>query len=161
MSSYKQSYEKSGMRNAECDVCHSKAILYQGGTLTCRNCGHVIYKPKRRNKYNASPQIARDGRRRDSKLEAGVADELLMMKAAGEILDYDSQYKVGLIIYDRDGNIAFTRNWKVDFRVHLLDGTYKLLEAKGLEGADYKWKRDILMNVWLKEHPDYTYEVRK
>ena len=80
MNSYKQSYEKSGMRNAECDVCHSKAILYQGGTLTCRNCGHVIYKPKRRNKYNASPQIARDGRRRDSKLEAGVADELLMMK---------------------------------------------------------------------------------
>lgn len=121
----------------------------------------MIYKAARRNKYNASKQVARDGMRRDSKLEATVADELLMMKAAGEILDYDSQYKVGLIIYDRQGNIAFTKNWKVDFRVHLLDGTYKLLEAKGLEGDDYKWKRDILLNVWLKEHPDHVYEVRK
>lgn len=149
------------MRNAQCGVCHSTSILYQRGTLTCRDCGNVIFKPKRRNKYNASPQVALDGRRRDSKLEAGVANELYMMKAAGEILDYDSQYKVELYIYDKDGNIAMRKNWKVDFRVHLLDGTYKLLEAKGLEGDDYKWKRDILLNVWLKEHPDHVYEVRK
>ena len=84
-----------------------------------------------------------------------------MLKFGGAIKDYDSQYKVLLNIYDKAGNVVMTKTWKVDFRIHNNDGTYKLLEAKGLEGDDYKWKRDILMNVWLKEHPDYTYEVRK
>ena len=90
-----------------------------------------------------------------------MADELYMLKQSGAIKDYDSQYKVKLNIYDKDGNVAFVKNWKVDFRIHNNDGTYKLLEAKGIEGDDYKWKRDILVAVWLKEHPDYTYEVRK
>lgn len=90
-----------------------------------------------------------------------MADELYMLKAANEIIDYDSQYKVELFIYDRNGEVAMRKNWKVDFRVHEVDGTFKLLEAKGLEGDDYRWKRDILLNVWLPEHPDYTYEVRK
>ena len=93
--------------------------------------------------------------------EASVADELFILRAAGEILDYDSQYKVILSIYDKDGNVAMQKNWKVDFRIHNLDGTFKLLKVKGIEGDDYKWKRNILMNVWLKEHPEYEYEVRK
>lgn len=158
---YTVKLDKATTNNAKCSDCGSLSILYQAGNLTCRDCGYPIYKIKRRNKYNASKQVARDGIRRDSKFEASVADELLMLKAAKEILDYDSQYKVLLNIYDKDGNIAMTKNWKIDFRVHQLDGTYKLLEAKGLEGDDYKWKRDILLNVWLPEHPDYEYEVRK
>lgn len=144
-----------------CQECGSIRCRYQAGTLTCSNCGHVIYKPKRRNKYNASPTTARDGRRRDSKFEASVADELLMLKSAGTILDYDSQFKVELPIYDKNGNVVMRKTWKVDFRLHNPDGTFTLLEAKGLEGDDYKWKRDILTNVWLPEHLDYTFEVRK
>ena len=147
--------------SATCQKCGSTRVRYQGGTITCANCGHEIYKPKRRNKYNASPTTARDGRKRDSKFEASVADELLMLKSAGTILDYDSQFKVELNIYDKQGAVAFTKTWKVDFRVHNNDGSFTLLEAKGLEGDDYKWKRDILTNVWLPEHLDYDFEVRK
>jgi len=158
---YRANTTKARTDNAECPKCHSNRLLYSGGNLTCSNCGHPIYVAPRKNKYNASKQVAADGMRRDSNNEATVADELYMLKAAGAILDYDSQYKVELHIYDAAGNVAMTKNWKVDFRVHELDGSYKLLEAKGLEGEDYKWKRDILMNVWLPEHPDHTYEVRK
>lgn len=158
---HKESSQKNTTHNANCSECGSTSILYQAGALICRNCDHVIYKAKRRNKYNASPTVARDGVRRDSKFEASVADELIMLKAAGEILDYESQYKVELLIYDRQGNVAMKKNWKIDFRVHEIDGSFRLLEAKGLEGDDYKWKRDVLMNVWLKDHPDHTYEVRK
>lgn len=158
---YRQTKERQSTKDVKCNVCHSKQVLYQRGKLICRDCGNPIYTPKRRNKYNASKQVARDGMRRDSKLEASVADELYMLKFGGAIKDYDSQYKVLLNIYDKTGNVVMTKTWKVDFRIHNNDGTYKLLEAKGLEGDDYKWKRDILMNVWLKEHPDYTYEVRK
>ena len=158
---YRQTKERQSTKDVKCNVCNSKQVLYQQGKLICRDCGNTIYTPKRRNKYNASKQVARDGMRRDSKLEASVADELYMLKFGGAIKDYDSQYKVLLNIYDKTGNVVMTKTWKVDFRIHNNDGTYKLLEAKGLEGDDYKWKRDILMNVWLKEHPDYTYEVRK
>lgn len=158
---YRETKEKQPLNNAQCQECKSRVISYSGGTLTCKNCGHIIYKAVRRNKYNASKTVACDGMRRDSKFEASVADELVMLKAAGEILNYDSQYKVDLHIYDRAGNVVMRKNWKVDFRVHNLDGSFTLLEAKGLEGDDYKWKRDILMNVWLPEHLDHNYEVRK
>ncbi len=153
--------QKNSTHNAHCSECGSTSILYQGGKLTCRNCGHEIYTPKRRNKFNASPTIARDGRRRDSKFEASVADELLMLKAAGEILDYDSQYKVMLPIYNRQGEIVKSISWKIDFRLHLPDGSFKLLEAKGKETYDYQLKRDLLQAIWLPEHPDHVFEVRK
>ncbi len=153
--------QKSSTHNAHCGECGSTSILYQGGKLTCRNCGHVIYEPKRRNKYNAKPTVARDGRRRDSKFEASVADELLMLKAAGEILDYESQYKVQLPIYNEHGDIVKTISWKIDFRLHMADGSYKLLEAKGKETYDYVLKRDLLQLIWLPQHLDHTFEVRK
>lgn len=158
---YRSSSEKINPSKAVCPSCDSRIILYSKGSLICSNCGYIIYKPVRRNKYNARKTLAKDGKVRDSAFEANVADELAILLAAGEILGYDSQYKVDLSIYDKSGNVVMNKTWKVDFRVHNLDGTFTLLEAKGLEGDDYKWKRDILINVWLPEHLDYSYEVRK
>lgn len=162
MTSYRVRTEKQHPTDAECGKCGSKAVLYQRGVLTCTNCGEVLTSPaKRKNKYGAIKTVAGDGLKRDSKFEASVADELLLRKQANDIIDYDSQYKVVLNIYDKEGNIAYQKNWKIDFRIHEKDGSFTLLEAKGVEGDDYKWKRDILTHVWLKEHPDHTYEVRK
>lgn len=160
---YRLTTEKHLPTNAECPVCGpGTSVLYKRGVLTCQNCDFVLTSSaKRKNKYGAIKTVANDGQKRDSKFEASVADELLMRKQAGDILDYDSQYKVVLNIYDEDGMVAFTKNWKVDFRVHEKDGSFTLLEAKGMEGDDYKWKRDILTYVWLKENPNYEYEVRK
>lgn len=158
---YRSGAQKHSTDNVQCPKCQSKTILYQRGSLLCRNCGHEIYKPTRRNKYNASKTVAKDGQRRDSKFEASVADELYMLKAAGEILDYDSQYKVEMNIYNRSGKVVDVVKHKVDFRLHMPDGSYKLLEAKGIETDDYKWRRRLLLNVWLPEHPDHVYEVRK
>jgi len=158
---YSQTYDKQTTKNAKCSECGSTTILYHRGSLTCRNCGHDIYKTVRRNKYNASKQVARDGGRRDSKFEASVADELYMLKAAGEILDYESQYKVVIPIYNSAGKAVDTIKHKIDFRIHEVDGSYKLLEAKGIETDDYKWRRRMLLNLWIPDHPDHVYEVRK
>ena len=158
---YRSGTTKQSAGNAHCTECGSKTILYQRGSLLCRDCGHTIYKATRRNKYNASKTIAKDGIRRDSKFEASVADELYILQAAGEILAYDSQYRVEMNIYNKDGKIVDVVKHKVDFRLHLPDGSYKLLEAKGIETDDYKWRRRLLLNVWLPEHPDHVYEVRK
>lgn len=157
---YRSTSNKNQPKNVVCDNCGSKMMRYERGAIICTNCDKVIYKPTRKNKYNAVKTVARDGLKKDSKFEASVADELYMRKQAKDILDYDSQYKVELPIYNRDGKVVMKKNWKVDFRVHELDGSFTLLEAKGAEGVDYKWKRDLLINVWLPENLDHSFEVR-
>lgn len=153
---------KEEIKYSECPECKSTSILYQGGSLTCRNCGHVIYKPtQKKNKYNAIKTVAKDGEKRDSKYEASVADELYMRKLAGDILDYESQYRVDMPIFNENGKQVMLVRHKIDFRVHERDGSYTLLEAKGVETADYKWRRSLLEKIWLPAHPDHVYEVRK
>lgn len=113
-------------------------------------------------KYRAK-KTEYNGRTFDSKFEAGVAHELEMRKRAGEILDYDCQFKVECIPYDRHGNPMpeLKVSHKIDFRVHELDGSFTLIEAKGVELSDWQRRRKWLERVWLPEHPDHTYQVVK
>lgn len=142
-----------------CPDCGSTRFSYNYKEVVCQNCG---WKEKRgQTKYGSKRTEARDGRTRDSKFEASVADELLLRKKTGDILDYDSQYKVEIWIYRENGTKAFKVTHKVDFRVHNRDGTYELLEAKGVETSDYKWRRRLLEECWLPFHLDHTYRVVK
>ena len=120
-----------------------------------------MYRQNWGNKYGAKTTTAKDGLKRHSKFEASVADELLLRKQAGDIEDYDSQFKVEMWAHRSDGTPAFKVTHRVDFRVHLKDGSYELLEAKGAETADYKMRRKFLEHIWLPEHPDHTYTVVK
>lgn len=113
------------------------------------------------NKYGAKRTVAKDGLKRDSKFEAGVADELLIRRDTGDIKGYDSQYKVEMWVYRANGLPAFKVSHKVDFRIHHNDGSFELLEAKGVETPDYKWRRRLLEEVWLPDHLDHTYTVVK
>lgn len=115
----------------------------------------------KRNKYGAKRTTANDGLKRDSKFEAGIADELLLRKKGKDILDYDSQYKVVIEIYNKHGKKVHEVNHKVDFRIHHKDKSYELLEAKGVETMDYRFRRKLLEKIWLPEHPDHTYTVVK
>lgn len=115
----------------------------------------------KQNKYGAKRTLAKDGLNRDSKFEAGVADELFLRKQGGDILDYDSQFKIEAWAYRKDGSKAFCVKHKVDFRIHHKDGSYELLEAKGVETSDYRWRRKCLEELWLPEHPDHVYTVVK
>lgn len=120
-----------------------------------------MYRVNYGNKYGAKRTVAKDGVKRDSKFEASVADELLLRKQAGDIKDYDSQYRVEITCYRANGLPAFTVRHKVDFRIHENSGGFTLLEAKGVETEDYKWRRKFLENIFLPDNPDYTYEVVK
>ena len=115
----------------------------------------------KRNKFGAIRTLANDGIKRDSKFEAGVANELLIRKQAGDIVDYESQYKVVIDIYNKDGKKVHEVSHKVDFRILHKDGSYELLEAKGFETADYRFRRKLLEKIWLNEHPDHIYSVVK
>ena len=99
----------------------------------------------------------------DSKFEAGVAQTLDLRLRAGEIKGWEGQYKIECIPYDCHGKpvLKCKVSHKVDFRVHEFDGSFTLLEAKGIETADYKIRRKWLENFWLPEHPDHVYQVVK
>jgi ribosomal protein S27E len=159
---YRQTNQQSLTTDATCPECNSKSVLYQGGTITCSNCGHVIASPKnKKNKYNAIRTVAKDGLKRDSKFEANVADELYLRKQAGDIVDYESQFQVEMWIYREDGLKAFPVKHKIDFRIEHVDGSFELYEAKGVETSDYKWRRKLLEELWLPFHKDHIYTVRK
>ena len=113
-----------------------------------------------RNKYRAKRQEY-GGYRYDSRIEAQWAYNLDMLKRAGEIQDWDRQYRVDMTAYDKHGNPAITMSHKVDFRVHENDGSYTLLEVKGFETTDYRTRRKWLEKLWLRENPNYRYQVVK
>jgi hypothetical protein len=102
-----------------------------------------------------------NGRHFDSKFEARVAATLDIMKRAGEIKDWEPQFKLEMWAYDCHGKKALKKTHKVDFRVHENDGTFRLLEAKGFETDDYRDRRRWLEAFWLPENPDHVYEVVK
>jgi hypothetical protein len=115
------------------------------------------YKTRAKKYFNRGTEY--NGRKYDSAFEASVARDLDIEKKAGLILDWEPQYKVEMWAYTKNGKPAFKKSHKIDFRVHNLDGTYKLLEAKGFETDDYRDRRRWLLNLWLPEHLDYEYEV--
>lgn len=121
----------------------------------------MYYQRYSSNKYGAKKTVAKDGMKRDSKFEASIADELYMRKEAKDIKDYESQFKVEMWAHRSDGTPAFKVSHKVDFRIEHNDGSYELLEAKGVETADYRMRRKFLENLWLPENLDHTYTVVK
>lgn len=142
-----------------CPECGSNRFIVNHSLIKCTNCDYSLKQPS--NKYGAKRTLAQDGISRDSKYEASVADQLLLRKKIKDIKDYDSQYKVEMWIYRSDGTRAFKVQHKVDFRIHHKDGSYELVEAKGVETADYKWRRRLLEELWLPEHKDHIYTVVK
>lgn len=142
-----------------CPKCSLNTFRYTYSKIICINCGWTQNASMRTNKYGAKRTVAQDGIKRDSKFEATIADQLLLRKKAKEILDYDSQYKVEIPIYDKDGDVVHIVRHKVDFRLHHKDGSFELLEAKGKVLPDYQWRRMLLEKVWLPENKNHTYTV--
>lgn len=119
-----------------------------------------MYQQRWGNKYGAK-KTEFGGRKYDSKYEAGVAQELDLRLKAGDIQAIEPQYKVEVWCYREDGQKAFKISHKIDFRIKLNDGSYELIEAKGVETTDYLWRRKFLEHIWLPAHPDHTYTVVK
>lgn len=119
-----------------------------------------MYRVIRGNKFGAH-RSEFNGKLYDSKFEAGVAQDLELRKKAKDILDYETQFKVEVWCYRENGLAAFKVSHKVDFRVHHKDGSFELVEAKGVETADYKMRRKFLEEIWLPDNPDHTYTVIK
>lgn len=119
-----------------------------------------MYTQRWGNKYGAK-KTEFNGKKYDSKFEASVAQDLDLRLKAKDIAAVEPQYKVEMWCYRENGLPAFKVSHKVDFRVTNNDGSYTLIEAKGVETSDYKWRRKFLENIWLPDNLDHTYEVVK
>jgi hypothetical protein len=114
----------------------------------------------KRNKYNAV-RTSYNGYNYPSKLEASQAAELDLLLKAKRIKAWDRQFKVEIYAKTLQGDKVHVCDHKIDFRVYELDGSYTLIEAKGVETSDYKWRRKMLELFWLPEHLDHAYQVVK
>ena len=123
---------------------------------------YVDIPQKKGNKFNAvkSEGPTSDGsfRTYDSKWEAKVASMLMYEQMAGEILSFDTQFKIEWTPHTKHGVAIpqLTTRHRVDFRAHLPDGSYRLVEAKGVVTAENK-KLLKIINAWLTENLDHTY----
>ena len=116
----------------------------------------MVYIQKYRwNKFN-NKKCEYGGYIYDSRLEGDYAQELDLRKKAGDIKDWDRQFKVSI-----DINGFHICNYYVDFRVFENDGSITLTEMKGMETEVWRLKKKLLEAVWLPENPDYQYEVIK
>lgn len=93
----------------------------------------------------------------DSKFEAQKAMELDWLLKAGKIKGWQRQFTIEI----RDHQGKLIRRHKVDFRVHLNDDSYELIETKGIETFEYRGLRRLIVDRWLPAHLDYTYTVAK
>lgn len=120
----------------------------------------MVYIQRYGSKYGAKKTVY-NGRRYDSKLEARVAQDLDLRKVSGEFVDIVPQYRIPLYVYLPDGSKADLFTYICDFRCERPDGTYLLVEAKGMETSTFRVKKRILDLVWLPDNLDYEYEIVK
>lgn len=156
---YRQQHSLPSHGTLTCPECGSTRFRITFSKAICTNCDYSVKTGN--NKYGAVRTVANDGIKRDSKYEATVADSLLFRKKTKDIKDYDSQFKIEAWACRSDGTPAFKVSHKVDFRIHHNDGSFELLEAKGKETDDYRWRRKFLEHIWLPDHPDHIYTVVK
>lgn len=71
----------------------------------------------------------------DSKFEASKAQDLDLLKKAGEIKDYEAQKTLELVV---NGYLVCT--YKIDFIVHHNDGVTEYVETKGYATPTWKLK---------------------
>lgn len=95
----------------------------------------------------------------DSRAEATKAFQLDCMKSKKEIFDWSPQFQIVLNIYSGTGQVVDSIKHKVDFCVTNNDGTYTLLEVKGMETQRYKLIKRLIERVWIPENKNYKYVV--
>lgn len=155
---FKQQNSMPRANSLACPECGGTRFIMGGSKVTCTNCDWTHKTSS--NKYGAK-KTEYNGKKYDSKYEASVAQELDLRLKARDILSVEPQYKIEALCYRSNGLPAFSVKHKVDFRIQLKDGSYELIEAKGVESDDYKWRRKFLEHIWLPDHPDHTYIVVK
>ena len=91
----------------------------------------------------------------DSKFEAGVAQQLELRKKAKDIVDYQEQVKIPLIV-----NGFLVCNYYIDFVIQHVGGEVEYLEAKGFSTPTWKLKWKLFEALYDKHGNILTVEFQ-
>jgi len=105
-----------------------------------------------RNKYNAK-RTDFGGRYYDSKLEAGLASDIELMRKAGEVTKVEPQKT--FYLYGKNGSKICGH--RVDFLLTFKDTHQEVWEAKGIEFPLWRLK----VKLFTDNYPDIEYLVVK
>jgi hypothetical protein len=114
--------------------CKGQTSFLHEFTFNCNN----LHFQRRANKYGAIRTVF-NGRKYDSKHEAGVAQDLDLLLKSGVATAIEPQ-KTFLLYGKNGGKVG---SWRADFFVTFKDGHSEVFEAKGLEFADFRLKRNL------------------
>lgn len=97
----------------------------------------MVYLQKYWNKWSTAKQQTYNGQRYDSGFEGQYALELDIRQKAGEIVKWERQVKIPLIV-----NGYSIANYYIDFIVYYPDGLKEFVECKGIASEVWrlKWK---------------------
>jgi len=108
------------------------------------------YIQRTANKYGAK-KTTFEGRLYDSKGEAGLAQEISLLKKSGEVVKVEPQKTFPL--YAKNG--AKICNHRVDFLLTFKDQSQEAWEYKGFATQIWKMKRDLFVD----NYPEIKYVV--
>lgn len=112
-----------------------------------------FYFQRRQNKYHAVRQTYQ-GKKYDSKKEAGKAAELEMLKNGGAIKDWEAHVRLPL-----DVNGQHVCDYILDFRVTNNDGSIEHIEIKSFITMTDVWKIKWKLAQILYPDPDIKWIV--
>lgn len=122
-----------------CPGCNGTGM--QDSIHACPQCNGTKYI---RNKYNNTKTIY-NGHKYDSKREAEKAQELDLMKQAGEVIDWTPHPRYLLIprYRNKDGKIVRPICYIPDFWVKYPDGSEVVIDIKGFQTPEFKLKKKM------------------
>ncbi|TDO92331.1 uncharacterized protein DUF1064 [Halanaerobium saccharolyticum] len=109
-------------------------------------------KSTRKNKYNNKKPLV-DGIKFDSKKEARFYENLKLLKAAGEVKEFELQPKFVLLEKNKDRVTGRGIKYIADFKITYSDGSVEVVDVKGHKTQVYKLKKKLL----LAKYPDINF----
>ena len=113
----------------------------------------MTWYQQKQNKYG-NTKHEYDGRVYHSIKEAAYAQELDLRQKAGDITEWEPQFRIDLVA---NGKKICTMI--PDFKVTYPDGQIEIVEVKGFATETWRLKRKILEATYLVEHPEVRYLV--
>jgi hypothetical protein len=110
--------------------------------------GNKVMWYQTKSKYHNKSSVY-DGYYYASKLEAGHAQNLDILKKAGKVKKWERQIPIDLM-----ANGVKICRYYCDFKVWWKDGRVTLEETKGIETDVYRIKRKLLEALYLPAHPE-------
>lgn len=107
-----------------------------------RKHGNVFEPIKKKPKYN-NKQIRVDGILFDSKLEADFYSDLKLQMKAGVIKGFCRQPEFVLV---EGFGARKPITYRADFIIFHLDGTYQIIDTKGMQTETFKLKHKLFMD---------------